>query len=178
MNRLPLKTECCNEPLCRVQRQHNTARFGAPPARQAQNGRVNRRQRAPRSTRPHIPSRRLLQMRAHVVATKYDYLRSLTSVYSASTTFSSPPLPSPPPPCPAPPAPPPAAPACACCCAYIASPSFCDAVISASDFACSASFVASLSFSRSSASFSADSMRPFSSAPTFSPYSPSDLRTL
>src|SRR3982751_384654 len=159
MNRLPLKTHCCNKSLYRLQQQQHRA---ARPAHRAA-GTKRPRRPAPAGAVLNAATcsvaRRLLQMRAHVVATEHDYLRSLTSVYSASTTFSSPALPSPPPPCPAPPPPPPAAPACACCCAYIASPSFCDAVISASDLACNASFDASLSFSAVSASFSADSIR-------------------
>src|SRR5665213_1056047 len=96
------------------------------------------------------------------------YLESLTSVNSASTTFSSWVAPGPAEP---PPAPPPAAadsapPPAACACAYITSPSFCDALPSASALASSAAFVASLSF------------RPDSAPSILSPYSVIDFLTL
>src|SRR5208282_3079874 len=101
------------------------------------------------------------------------YFLSLTSVNSASTTFSSLSL--------APLAAPasPAAPwASACVFAYIASPSFCEAVINACAFASRASLPASVCLSSSSASFSAASILPFSSPPILSPYSTSDFFTL
>src|SRR5665213_4524251 len=96
------------------------------------------------------------------------YLESFTSVNSASTTFSSWAAPGPAEP---PPAPPPAAadsapPPAACACAYITSPSFCDALPSASALASSAAFVASLSF------------RPDSAPSILSPYSVIDFLTL
>src|SRR5882672_2541656 len=76
------------------------AAFSGPPRSAAQNGRVNRRPRR-RVQRGHILRRApiIAETRA-VIATEYDYLRSLTSVYSASTTFSSPPFASPAPPSP------------------------------------------------------------------------------
>src|SRR5437667_2547819 len=104
---------------------------------------------------------------------EYHFFPSLTSVNSASTTFSSPspfaslPCPDDVDDC-----------ASACALAYIASPSFCDALISACAFASSASLLASFCLSTSSASLSAASILPFSSAPTLSPYSPSDFLTL
>src|SRR4051812_9491956 len=88
---------------------------------------------------------------------EYGYL-SLTSVYSASTTFSSSPL-RPPCCCPpgaAPPGPAALSPPWPCwVCAYITSPSFCAAVASAVAFASRASLSASFCFRSSSASFTA-----------------------
>src|SRR5665213_3773858 len=96
------------------------------------------------------------------------YLESFTSVNSASTTFSSwaPPAPAEPPPAPPPAAADSAPPPAACACAYITSPSFCDALPSASALASSAAFVASLSF------------RPDSAPSILSPYSVIDFLTL
>src|SRR5665213_3974038 len=108
------------------------------------------------------------------------YLESFTSVNSASTTFSSWAAPGP---AEAPPAPPSAAadsapPPAACACAYITSPSFCDALPNASALASSAAFVTSLSFRPDSASLTADSIFERSSPSILSPYSVIDFFTL
>src|SRR5450755_2939860 len=146
-------------------------------------GRVKRRLEGAASTRPDIASPGGRDV-AHFLGpyarpvTQYHFL-SLTSVNSASTTFSSPPPPAPPA-CSPPLGPCGFADACAsaCDCAYIASPSFCDAAISDCALASIASLLASLSFRSSSASFNADSILPFSSAATLSPCSVKDFCTL
>src|SRR5271166_6123589 len=127
------------------------------------NGRAKGQNRRPLRLGPHFPLRRNAPHTgpaAPWAPPTQHYFLSLTSVNSASTTFSSlsfAPL--------APPASPAAAWASPCVLAYIASPSFCDAVINACAFASRASLLASVCLSSSSASFNAASILPFSSPP-------------